>query len=403
MAVTIGGANTSLHLNSGYGGPFKAPNGFVYFIARESGVLRAWKGNAARDAFVAQDTAGEGTPVAESHWCYLLGEVIHCATTNVSGASDTDVQYHAFDTSSDTWTTVDETIVLGIKGVATQRRVSLAVRSDEDVIVLYQGDPDKDMGADKERVDYARKEVGWTINIDVGGTTPAGEHRTGGVVVRGSLDNMHFVGANLDATNDIFYRTLDSTNNLSTLSGTSLMTTPIANLFGPGIAWLDGATWRVAIPLVDTDDDSANVLRFAESSGDIGSPGQTTFGSPEDVYQVLGAAHLCAARDGDGRMYVMWSGGGAAGVDQDLYRDDSAAPYTTWSGETEVIDATTIGRISCSVFPIAGAIKLAYIYDDGASNPIKYDEVALSAPTAPAMADSRFPVSGRHKIGPFSV
>jgi hypothetical protein len=64
------------------------------------------------------------------------------------------------------------------------------------------------------------------------------------------------------------------------------------------------------------------------------------------------------------------------------------------------LDAVTINRISCNIYPRDGAIKLAYVYDDDGD--IKYNEVSISAPTAPAMANSRFP-DQNYKIGPFSV
>lgn len=404
LPVTITGAG--FPLQNYFCGPFKAPNQAIYLALETTGGDPAvFKATDPTSSFAEQDGAGRptGPSNARSYWGYLSGSEIHLVTVDTQSPQ---LQYHVFDTSTDTWTTADEEIE-DIKDAPASNAmsVSIAVRSDGDVVVLYNGDQDSDMGNPFERVDYARREGGsWTVGIDVGGTSPAAEDRIGGVIVRGSADNMHlFFGNEDNASGEWQGRTLDAANSLSAIRTLDLGSATFArpHYWNAGIAWNDSGTWRVSVPTVDRDTDELVMVRWVESSGDLAaSPGTTVVGSPEDVTFISPDYPVCAVVDGDGQMYVMWSGGGAGGNDLDLYRDDATPPYTSWSGETEVINATTINRISCNIYPRDGAIKLAFVYDEAGT--IKYNEVSISAPTAPAMADSRFP-DQNYKVGPFSV
>ena len=404
LPVTIdSGVNPGSFDQNTFSGPLKAPNQAIYVITeRTSTGVSVYKATDPTDSFARQDDAGAPSTGEDyrSAWCYLSGSGIHIVT---AGVTIIEIQYHVFDTASDTWTTTNEKVE-DIKNAPLNANLSssVAVRSDGDVIVLYTGDTDSDMGTAFERVDYARKEGStWTAGVDVGGTSPAAEDRIGSILVRGSADNMHFFWTNEDVTNEFQARSLDSGNTRSTTRTSDEMTTPIAHTFAPGISWEDGATWRVAVPFHDADTDELKVSRWTETSGAIDAiVGTTLVGGPEDV-KVLNAAPIaCATVDGDGRMYLAWGGGGVAGVDQDLYFDAAPAPYTTWVGETEGIDATTINIISCNIYPRDGAIKLAFVYDEAGT--VKYSEVSISAPTAPTMANSRFP-DQNYGVPPFSI
>lgn len=402
LPVTIGSA--SLPDQNYYCGPFKAPNQAIYLAIMDTASpnrIQVFKATDPTSSFSAQDSGNRPTVIEfETMWSYLSGSEIHIVDLDSIGGS---VRYHVFDTSSDTWTTINETVeILKDNPAAANVSVSIAVRSDGDKIVLYNGDIDKDMGQSFERVDYARKEGStWTFGIDVGGTSPAAEDRTGSVLVRGSVDNMHFFWINPGISAPLAGRSLASNNTLGTRRTRALVIDGLPHPWVPGIAWDDGGTWRIIVPFEDGTTDALTVVRWEESSGIlVDAPGSTVVGPPEDVAAANGSPIACAAIDGDGRMYIMWSGGGAAGVDKDLWRSDAAPPYTSWAAETEVINATTINRISCNVYPRDGAIKLAFVYDEAGT--IKYNEVSITAPPAPAMADSRFP-DQNYKIGPYSI
>lgn len=399
LPVTITGA--AFPNQNYFCGPFKAPNQQIYLVLLETtgGTAEVYMATDPTASFAAQDTSNNPTQDPITMWAYLSGSEIHLVTiTN----NFPEIKYHVFDTASDTWTTTNEAVDDVKNYTDANLAASVAVRSDGDVILLYTADPDADMGNDFARVDYARREASsWTIGVDVGGTSPANINRVGGILVRGSVDNMHFFWT-FAGTNELQARSLDSANSLGATrvldQSTNVGTT---HKWTAGISWNDAGTWRIIVPVEDLVTSELLVIRWVESSGVLAaSPGETIVGSPEDVAAQNGTTIACAAIDGDGRMYLMWSGGGAAGVDLDLYRDDAAPPYTSWSGETEVIDATTINRISCNVYPRDGAIKLAFVYDEAGT--IKYNEISIAAPTAPAMAASRFP-DQNYKIGPFSV
>ncbi len=406
MALPVTISNSLMPGNNYFCGPFKAPNQQYYLALLESGTNKPqiFMATDPTSSFTAQDASNRPTVGTNmvSLWAYLSGSEIHI-TTATNEFSSPENKYHVFDTSSDTWTTTDEEID-DTKDVGSAfASCSIAIRSDGDVIVLYNGNPDADMGNPYQRVDYAREEgAGWTVGIDVGGTSPVTENRIGSVIVRGSGDNMHFFWQNDDVTNELHGRSLDNANNLSTTRSFELQTASLTgneHVWCPGIAWDDAGTWRIVVPTKDYDTDELVVVRWVESSGALGATGGVTIvGSPEDVDTIGSTPTACGCVDGDGKMYVMWGGGGAGGADKDLYRDDAVPNYTAWSGETEVIDATTINRISCNVYPRDGAIKLAFVYNEAGT--IKYNEVSITAPTAPSFANSRFPDQNYH-IGPF--
>lgn len=402
LPVTISSAADTFPDQNYYAGPFKAPNGAIYVVLGDDTFAdrrpTVYKATDPTSSFTQQTLIGVLQRAALTYWCYLSGSEIYIASGSTVSPETT---YSVFDTSTDSWTTTVETIQDTKNVVDAEASISIAVRSDGDIIVLYSGTADSDMGNDYQRVDYARKEASWTVGIDVGGTSPVTQDRWGSVIVRGSADNMHFFWTDEQETNESRGRSLSSTNSLSTVRDFDLTSSPLAHSWVPGVAWNDSGTWRITVPIIDNDTDEIVVVRWTESSGAlVASPGTTVVGSPEDVFVANLTPVMCSALDGDGRMWLIWSGGGTAGVDQDLYRDDAASAYTSWSGETEIINTTTINRISCNIYPRDGALKLAFVYDEAGD--IKYNEVSITAPTAPSFASANFPDQNYH-IGPFSI
>ena len=77
----------------------------------------------------------------------------------------------------------------------------------------------------------------------------------------------------------------------------------------------------------------------------------------------------------------MYSGGGASGVDQDIY-SDKQADGGSWGTDTEEQDAVTANRISAGVYDRSGN-KLGYVWLDGTTT--SYDEIDLAASAIPQM------------------
>lgn len=358
-------------------GPFKAPNDAIYVVLLVTGDLvpEVYKATDPLDSFSVQDTGNKPThTLCRTLWAYLSGSEIHIATGHDS-TDGPEVEYHLFETSDDTWTTVDEEIE---DTKNADGNASIGVRSDGDIIVLYNGTADSDMGQSYTRVDYAREEGGgWTVGVDVGGTTPAAEDRQGCTLVRGSGDNMHFfwvygLGA---GEKKLRANTLDSTNGLGTeRSSTTGLDIPRLN---PGIHFTEGATEHVIVPFKSGTNFAVWVWRFTESSGDLGAPeGETQISEvANDVRDLNDTAVMCSAVDGNGEAYLMWSQSST----WDLFRDNIGPPYSTaeWGTDIEELDAVSIDRISCNIYTRDGGTKLAYVYVDNGG--AKYGEVGISA------------------------
>jgi hypothetical protein len=377
MALPVTISSSAFPAQNYFCGPFKAPNQQYYLVLLEStgSTPEVFMATDPTSSFAAQDASNNPTATPESMWAYLSGSEIHIATASADG-NDPEIQYHVFDTASDTWATTDEEIE-DTKGVAAGfESCSIAVRSDGDVIVLYNGSIDTDMGNPFERVDYARKEASsWTVGIDVGGTSPEDEDRVGSVITRGSGDNMHFFWRNVDLSRQQG-RTLDpGTNVLSLTRWVSISGAPLHS-FVNGISYDDAGTLRIVTFHKNVNTRRVTILTATEDgSGDISS---FTFGGVNDapangVLDLNGTPVISSAVDGDGRVYAMWS----HETDFDLYMDSDTPPYDTvdWGTDIEVLDGVTINRISCNVYSRESTDRLAYVYDDGGT--IKYNEVDL--------------------------
>ena len=126
-------------------------------------------------------------------WVEQDGTDLHVVTVSDAGR----IAYHKFSTSSDTWTITDEEIVTDTD-IVNFFAVSVKVRSDGDVIVLYTGHDGTNF-----RVRYARREATvWTtdIQVDNGGS----ENWVAGVIVHDPVsDRMHFFFTN-DTQDDVY-------------------------------------------------------------------------------------------------------------------------------------------------------------------------------------------------------
>jgi hypothetical protein len=277
------------------------------------------------------------------------------------------------------WLTTNQNIQTGMTlgGVANERACSIAVRSDGDIIVLYQGATDKVHGTDYNRVDYARREGStWTVGVDVTGGTGNQVHYYGCVIVKGSGDNMHFFWRRND-NNNINGRTLDpSANTLSTIRTQSAASATLLHTFRNGVSYNDAGTQRVIVPYKG----SANHLRVwrhtEDGSGDLADTGSLTQVSDtsNEVLANLDNPVASSALEGTSQMHLLWS----RNSDSDLYHDEAAAPQSLWGTDTELIDATTIVRLNANVYTRSGATVLAYAYTITAGGD-KYNELELVA------------------------
>lgn len=393
LPVTIGSApDIDFPLRNYYCGPFISSGGNVYVVIKRfngsdnitvRNRIAVFKATDPTSSFSEQDRGSASTPNApmydasivreplQTMWAVQVSDVLHVAwTSSASGALDA-YEYTTFDMSSDTWSGTELVIdtVATDPPVLTDTSISIAVRSDGDVIALYNGATDRLHGSDQNRVDYARKENGTFATIAVAVDNAGADMWYGSVIVLGSSDRMHFFFKN-DDLDDAYQRTLvHSGNALETFPSAGDTQTNLPNhVFAPGISYNDGGTQRVRCPYVDL----SGQLSYAEFDS-VDAPGAFTVNADVGDNDVISPDQnpvACLAVDGTDE-HLLYSGGGASGTDRDLYHDLNDGV------DVEILDGVTVNSISCNVYDRTTNVRLAYVYDDGGT--IKYNEVDLGA------------------------
>lgn len=360
-------------------GPFESGGQFYIVVidSTDQSLVEVHMATDPTDSFAEQDGAGRPDMVNGiiSMWVHQEGTDLHVATQEQNTSR---VAYSLFDMSSDTWdgTIVNEEVVVpspasGVMGV------SISVRSDGDVIILYQGSQDNVHGSDRHRVDYARREGGsWTtgIAVDNGGAVDWFL----GNVVRGSSDRMHFFFTD-DTNNDAYQRTLTSANSLETFpSAGDSDVDPADHCFGRSVSYDDGGTQRVRAPYRDV----SQQISLAEfDSAD--APGAFTVNADvttNDVSILVGTIIACMAVNGVDE-HILFS----ESATRDLFHNKDGGT------DEEILDAVSVFRISCNIYDRSGT-KLAYLYND--NNTIKYNEVDIGVAALPGEEDVFFPGLG---------
>lgn len=392
-----------------YFGPFKSSGGNFYTIMRgpsgSTKTLRAMKATDPTSSWAEADAVNNtfvGDQTIVSLWVYQDGDTLHIVTADVlyGGSSTTDIKYHTFSMATDLWGTKGETVLLDVDngpGTSPPASCSIGVRSDGDLIVLYNGDGDALMGTDYTRVDYARKESGtWTTDVAVDG---AGEdHWYGSSLVMGSSDRAHFFYNNHDL-GDVFQRTLTSANALQA-APTAFDTTAGAlfHKFTNGVSFVSGADTKVRVAY----EDSGGLLSIAGfNSADAPTPTIVATGMTAVTVSDVDSSDVASMAINGTTQWLLY-------VDEttdDLWRDNTGADNDTWGTDVELLDAVLIVSLSCNIYTRSGATVLGYVSERGAT--IYYDEYEITAapPTNPEqkfwyrtmnVPGMRYPVRGLH-------
>ncbi len=357
-----------------YCGPFLS-DGSVYVVLLDSADNSLIEVHKDSGPFTEQDSANKPdvSATVRSMWAYQNGTDLHIAHQ----ASDGRVGYSVFHMSTDLWdgTIIDEQVDAP-SGTLLDKGVSIAVRSDGDVIVLYLGSTD-DVGGERQRVDYARREGGtWTfgIAVDNGGAVDW----FGAVIVRGSDDRMHFFFKE-DPSDDGFQRTLTADNVLEAFPAAGDTTVTLQNhAFGPGVSYNDGGTQRVRAPYVNSDLE----VYYAEFDS-VDAPGaftQSVAISSDDIRLREATGVMSLAVDGTD-LHLLW----ARITGHDLH-------HVVNNGINVLILEGTMNRVSSNIYNRNGR-KLAYLYAD-TDIIIKYNELDLSLLIALQGASTRIALLG---------
>ena len=382
LPTTITGLSTSPNK---YSQPFISSGGNVYVVGRDTSttsLIRAFKATDPTSSF---SNVGTDFNLTSSHSLETLvaiqsGDNIHVATTDSSAGSLT-ILYHVFSMSSDSWTTTNESI-LGSTSVVNSSALSMlgiSIRSDGDVIVTHNGSTDKIMGTDYDRAKYSRRESGsWTSDVDLGDVSASVNYYASGVVIGGS-DRMHFFFVD-DTNNDMYQRTLNSSNSLETLPSafdTTVSTTELA-LMQLGVSYDSGGTIKVRYPISDA---TASVANSAKLDSNTDTPTVTQDTGITGATAVNTGAYFRLTFTADGT--TLWHSFQAA--DHDLYTQ-SNADDAGWDAPVEFYDdAGALSGHRANIYTRGSTKVLAFVMTAGSS--IKYHEKTLSAGTTDAAFD----------------
>lgn len=370
----------------GYHPPYISSVGDVYSVIRaDADELDVKKATDPEDSWTLKDAASGPVHVGTllGYATYQDGDIIH-----IVAWSSATYEYYTFNMATDAWV-IDELLITP-SDAPTQPWASIAVRSGVPV-VPYAGDTDRIMGGKKERVDVAHRDGGtWTVGIalDAGGD----DHYGNPNVVKGLLtDDMHILWGKQTIPEpdppvhwgDYEGRTLDSTNNLSTLD-TGLGGGPESLLGAPHLVFYDDSgTQRISSNFANTGIGNSfkSILASEDGSDNIQIDSEPT----EDI---SGTAHMYHSNspnlepqsfaEFNGDLHLLYSGGGgASGPDQDLWYITSTDNGNSWSTPTEEINSTTVNFISATIYVRDINTVMAIVYDDGGVQ--KYYEKVLIA------------------------
>ncbi|MBW8034086.1 MAG: hypothetical protein FVQ79_00010 [Planctomycetes bacterium] len=276
--------------------------------------------------------------------------------------------------ATDSWDVVDE-LIDTLTNNPTNPWISISVRSDGDVVVVYAGDTDQVMGGKKERVDANIRTGGtWggAVALDAAGDIHYGNPN----VVKGPLtDDMHILWQQTANIADppaswaqTEARTLDPANVLSTLVTDAQDTdTELLSIQNP-VSYEDSGTQRMLW--------GGKGHRFWPCTEDAGD--DILFGTAVDSpilpnIESNGEISVVTLVELDGVIHDLYS----SSTDLDLYYTKSTDDGATWDTPTEELDAISCLHISANIYTRGGDTVLAYLYDDGGVQ--KYNEKVLSA------------------------
>lgn len=370
LPQTIG---TSLEVsNTGYAGPFRASNGDHYVVLQVTSnkdVVAVYKADNGDNAWSEQDSSNRpisGTVTDRQGLCAtLVGTTIHIATWGSSG-SNRYVHYHAFSTSSDTWTTTEEAVAGPFSANTGDGTVSIEVRSDGDKIIWYQGPYEAIHTSNYDRIYYAvHQGTGWS---DASGFLQTGQTKQYRHVytVMGASDKVHVFYSN-ESNTEVEHVSFDSSNTVSAVE--VVTTTSSANPLSRPFYFDDGGAETIIVGIMQ------GTTAYRYSVVNDGTPGGGEAVSDVAVHQDFAGAHRSFGIGADantGKEYLAYVDSST----QDLWYDTRESG--SWGTDVEELDAITGKRLCVNVYVIdSGDTVLAYVYNDNAT--IKYHETVIAA------------------------
>lgn len=307
------------------------------------------------------------------------GSKIHVATCDYTSVLTVDIRYHVFDCSTDTWTTTNETIKDNLAAVGTNSpgAVAIGIRSDGDIIVLYNGASAAVMGTDYNRVKYARREAAvWTVDVAVDNAGAA--HWMVDGLVRGASDRMHFFFKD-DTADDGYQRCLTSANALEAFPAaydTTLCTNAGGGIQG-GVSYVSGGTTKVRFPVTDaTLSDRLSVKLDSADAPTVSTDADIT-GTNSTHASTSGISYNCGMAANGTTLYFVYNDDFATGNIYFISNANDAG----WSATPTLIDgspATYAVWVYPNIYTRGSNIVIGLVWY-GSSDGVKYNEYTLVA------------------------
>jgi len=355
-------------------------------LAGDGDEMKAYKSaNPDTTSFTQQDFVQEG---GSSSWSNIgtfrqddTDDEIH--VVNSTGAEE--IFYHIFDMSTDTFTTENEQLTSAVQASPFGLKVlAVALETNGDVIVVYQGAEEDDMGL-RQRIDYARRVGGtWTSNlaVDDGGKF---DYFSSGIV-RGVSDLFHITyhdNTNSDALHKSVQDVDGTLSAVETLSDSA--TTTGEHMVNNPVYYDDAGTERITVAFRRSTGGSQG--RSAEVEDDGTPLAAETFASDVDLFTESSRLHAGSALAVDQKtVWAIW----AQGADNDIFVNFNVNSGG-WDSEVEEKDAVTADAVSANVYERDGNIVLAYLYSLNGDDAF-YEERFLRVAAAPSLLLLNLPV-----------
>jgi hypothetical protein len=287
--------------------------------------------------------------------------------------------------STDTYTTENQSITGAVQATPFGLKVNdIALETNGDCIVVYQGDEEDDMGL-RQRIDYARRVAGvWTSNIAMDDGGKFDYHSPG--VVRGASDLFHITYYDNTNTNALHKSVQDVDGTLSAVEtlNDSALTDAECVVCSP-VFYDDGGVERITSGF--KRDNAGSEGRSAEIEDDGTPLAAETFGEDVTTFTESSFDYAVISLSVDQKtVWAIWS----QDSDGDIFVNFNVNSGG-WDTEAEQTDAVTARNISSNIFQRGDNIVLAWFYSEGGDDAI-YDETVLRPAAAPSLLLLNLPV-----------
>lgn len=395
----------------GYAPTFKSNAGNFYVVAHNSTgtVISIFKTTDPTVSWTIQDT-GDPNTSATAWSAVQRGDLIHIAWFSNNAA----YIYAQFDMSDDTWGTggdINQTIEDPAND-PTNAWISISVRDDGDVVVVYAGDTDQVMGGKKERVDVNIRTAGtWggPVALDAAGDL---HYAWPNCVKATDSDDIHIAFGQLNSSTEPHGGTIEekqartlrgADNTLSTVVTATDVNPSFINEMGNGYAFADSSgNQKIRFSGSFENSTPVNVTQIYMLQENTGT-GDIEFETTQFV-TINDTAHesLPGGNSLMGLSDDLWMTFVNADDSNDLWYVTSTDGGSTWAtAEVELADAIAGSVNSANIYQRGAQLVLAVVYDDG-TNTI-YDEVNITTPAMTNLSDATLTGLVNTHVGPFEI